>query len=217
MATPIYLCEALSAHVPSVDFTPYFAFLESLPVVEKGHKHHILPRKEFPEFAKDANNIMRLSPADHFRAHYLLAVCAPQAVSFQRTVYMMASIKRADQINKDELPRYAEVYERGRVSQAEQARIRQTGRKVSDISKQKNREAHLGRKHTHEARNKIGKSMTSYFQSPRAEDHKKQVVLNHGNGFLGHSHSTESRKKIAKGVGLWSLQKRQKKYAIPTA
>jgi hypothetical protein len=119
-----YLREALSARFHSVDFAPYFAFLKSLPETNIGHKHHILPRKEFPEFAKDPKNIIRLSPADHFKAHYHLALCAPDCGSFQVAFYMMARFKYASQVAKDELPRYTEIYKKGRVKQAAAAKAR---------------------------------------------------------------------------------------------
>ncbi len=118
-----YLREALSVRIENTDFTPYFAFLESLPVVETGHKHHILPRKEFPEFAKDPNNLIRLSPADHFRAHYWLAACAPQCGSFQRTFFLMANRKFATQVNETEIAKRAEVYERGKNAAIALARV----------------------------------------------------------------------------------------------
>jgi hypothetical protein len=114
----------LSALVPGADFSPYFAFVESLPAVETGHRHHILPRKEFPEFAKDPGNIARLSPTDHLKAHYWLAVCAPVYEPFQLVFYLMANRKRAYQVSVNELLECAEVYERGRVRQLEQVRSR---------------------------------------------------------------------------------------------
>lgn len=120
MTVHIYLREALSARFPSVNFTPYFAFIESLPQTDRGHRHHILPKKEFPEFSKDQNNLIRLSPADHFMAHYWLAVCAPE---FEMVFYLMANRKHAYQISKDKLFQYAEVYERGRIKQIEYIRI----------------------------------------------------------------------------------------------
>ena len=77
MAIPAYLREASAARLPDADFAAYFAFMESLPQAAAGHRHHVLSRKEFPEFLKDGSNIVIVSPADHFRAHYWLAVCAP--------------------------------------------------------------------------------------------------------------------------------------------
>ena len=112
--------KALVEKVPDTDFAPYFAFVESLPTSKHGNKHRILPKKEFPEYAKNFDNIIRVSPADHFRAHYWLAVCAPQCESFQRVFFFMTKFRKyASQVSVDELPLYAEVYERGGAHQAE--------------------------------------------------------------------------------------------------
>jgi hypothetical protein len=121
---PDYLQKALFAQFPDADFTPYFAFIESLPQADDGHRHHILPKREFPEFSKDPSNLIRLSPADHFRAHYWLAVCAFNYEPFQIVFYLMTNRKRTYRIPVDELDRYAEVYERGRVKQIEASRKR---------------------------------------------------------------------------------------------
>lgn len=54
----------------------YVAFIESCRGKELPkyvEKHHILPRSLFPEFAKVKANIIKLSAADHFRAHMILA------------------------------------------------------------------------------------------------------------------------------------------------
>jgi hypothetical protein len=123
MLIPTHLCEALSVRIPDANFAPYFAFIESLPTLEHGNRHHILPRKDFPEHAKNPDNVIRISPADHFRAHYWLAVCAPRCESFQRVFFFMTKFREyASQVPIDELPQYAEVYERGRMKQIEIAR-----------------------------------------------------------------------------------------------
>lgn len=54
----------------------YVEFIESCKgkaLPEYVEKHHILPKSLFPEFAKAKANIIKLSAADHFRAHMLLA------------------------------------------------------------------------------------------------------------------------------------------------
>ena len=112
------LREALTAKIPDADFEPYFVFIESLPWTDIGHRHHVLPKKGFPEFAKDPDNIVRLSPADHFRAHYWLAACAPNCVAFQVVFCLMANKKRVYQIDPSNLTGYAEVYALGRMRQA---------------------------------------------------------------------------------------------------
>lgn len=54
----------------------YFNFLEfSLKTEKEGQieKHHILPRKVFPEFEKEKWNLIPLTLREHFIAHYILA------------------------------------------------------------------------------------------------------------------------------------------------
>ncbi len=114
---------ALKAKVPSADFTPYFVFLESCATVGVGERHHILPKKEFSEFVKTAENLIYVSPADHFRAHYWLALCAPQCESFQQAFFLMTNrAKQASWVAESELTQYAKVYERGRALWRKRAR-----------------------------------------------------------------------------------------------
>ena len=120
MRISTYLREALSAKIPG-DPTRYLAFVESCPSEQTGgHKHHILPKKEFPEFAKDPSNCVCVSPGDHLRAHYWLALCAPQCSSFQVAFYLMANCRARD-IALDKLSEFAEVYEKGRTEQRKHA------------------------------------------------------------------------------------------------
>ena len=116
------LRKTLTAKVPDVDFAPYFAFIESCATV-KGERHHILPKKEFPEHKRNPDNLICVTSRDHFRAHYWLAVCAPQCESFQRAFFLMANMKRASLVNVDDLPEYAAAYERGREVQRKAAHI----------------------------------------------------------------------------------------------
>lgn len=114
------LREALSTRIPGADFSQYFAFIESLPLLQMGgHKHHILPQKEFLEYVKNPDNLIRVTSADHFKAHYWLAVCAPSYEPFQRVFFFMTNFKRyASSINGNELPELIEIYERGCKAQA---------------------------------------------------------------------------------------------------
>lgn len=95
------------------DFTPYFDFIESLPE-EDGEKHHILPQREFPAFLKCEDNIIEISYPNHFKAHYWLATCAPDCMSFQTTVYFMANYKARKKVAVEGLSKLGEVYERGK-------------------------------------------------------------------------------------------------------
>lgn len=40
-------------------------------------KHHVIMRALMPRLKRDENNLVRLSPANHLRAHYLLALAMP--------------------------------------------------------------------------------------------------------------------------------------------
>jgi len=101
-----------------VDFTPYFAFIESRPSVKKGEKHHILPENEFPNFKNAVGNLIRVSTGDHLMAHYYLALCAPDFVPFQMVFYFMANFRKyASQIKLEELPSFCEIFEKGRERQ----------------------------------------------------------------------------------------------------
>src|SRR5580700_6425113 len=64
---------------PKVDFKPYFAFLESLPVYKPKrnanlHRHHIAPKKQFPKLNEgwSGPNILVLKDKNHWKAHRLL-------------------------------------------------------------------------------------------------------------------------------------------------
>ncbi len=117
------LREALESRFPVANFSLYFAFIEFLiPLGTGGHSHHILPQKEFPEWKNVKGNRIRISVEDHLRAHYYLALCAPDTQSFQLAFYLMTN-QIATHINPDDLPGYAEVYKRGRTAQLAASRI----------------------------------------------------------------------------------------------
>ena len=106
--------DAMRTKFPTADFTEYFGFLEQckVPVECAMHSHHICPRAEFPELRKDKENLIDLGVADHFCAHYWLALAVPECRNFQITVQYMADTN-ARSISRDELPGFAEVYARG--------------------------------------------------------------------------------------------------------
>ena len=106
----------MQAKYPGADLSRYFAFLDA--ATGEDHAHHSAPRAEFPELATEPENIRAVSFQEHFYAHYLLALAVPECRPFQTTVYFMANIF-AREIRTDELPFFAEVYERGMRAQAE--------------------------------------------------------------------------------------------------
>jgi hypothetical protein len=73
----------LQERYPEADFSIYFRFLDACRDTEKGldtQEHHICPRKQFPEFIDEAENLMTLRIDDHDFAHKLLeAACGIKA------------------------------------------------------------------------------------------------------------------------------------------
>jgi hypothetical protein len=104
------IVDAVTAKHPKADFSRYFTFLCSTSGTD--HKHHIAPKAIFPELKDEQDNKMVLGYQEHFYAHYLLALAAPECVSYQYAFYMMANFYATD-TDIRELSHYAEVYERG--------------------------------------------------------------------------------------------------------
>ena len=65
--------QILSERFGNSQFLDRYIELCSVDEESKHEKHHILPRSIFPEYIKNLDNIVRLSPYNHFVAHYLLA------------------------------------------------------------------------------------------------------------------------------------------------
>jgi hypothetical protein len=72
--------QIMQARYPLADFGPYFAFLKTIGSASTigGHRHHIAPRKQFPEYKKCAANYAVLSVEQHTAAHRLLAQASPE-------------------------------------------------------------------------------------------------------------------------------------------
>lgn len=71
----------------------YFIFLSNKvnPFLEKPfEKHHILPSALFPEYDKIKINLIKLTPKDHFIAHYLLA----KAIKEKQSIFAFNQMKR---------------------------------------------------------------------------------------------------------------------------
>jgi len=128
--------QIMQATYPAADLSRYFAFLAQ--ATGSDHKHHIAPRAEFPELLAAPENIVPLGYQEHFYAHYLLALAVPECGHLQMTFYMMANFY-AKNSKADEMPFFAEVYERGMQAQAaamrtpeNRARVRAQVQKLND-------------------------------------------------------------------------------------
>jgi len=85
----------MQAKYPQADFAAYFAFIiacAATPQPGPAHRHHIAPREQFPELAKDATNLISVTVENHKHAHRLLAQCAPE-LSLVSQAFIDAAIK----------------------------------------------------------------------------------------------------------------------------
>jgi hypothetical protein len=104
----------LQRRFPKANFRRYFSFLDSIKPFRGKYFaiHHIAPRSEFPKLVYQSNNKLKVSLANHFRAHYYLALAVPSCRNFQCAFYLMACT-RAYRVRLSELSSYAQVYEKG--------------------------------------------------------------------------------------------------------
>ena len=142
---------------------------ESFPkkVVKDRNLHHKFPRsfskKDGVDIDNDADNLVSLSLADHFRAHYYLwksakkgyrAMMAKAFVLMRKKAVVYATDETIEQLAKD--------YDEAMKEAAEQHSKAMKGKKVSEETKKrmsaakKENKYHLGKKHTDETKNKIG-------------------------------------------------------------
>lgn len=81
----------------------YLIYLDSVKSknVSVWEKHHILPKSVFPEFKTDRNNIILLSPSDHYIAHkYLFLIGRNKELWF--SFNMMKNTRKQNNLLSDE-------------------------------------------------------------------------------------------------------------------
>lgn len=74
------LLAELQAFDSAAEFRPYFVALDKCRNTQKDftHDHHILPRKQFPQFAECPENLIAVSPQEHAWLHRVLENCCPK-------------------------------------------------------------------------------------------------------------------------------------------
>ena len=67
---------------PLTDFDAYLRFIDECrgkkTYQRQTHRHHILPVKQFPEYADEPENVILLTVAQHVHAHDLLSMADPE-------------------------------------------------------------------------------------------------------------------------------------------
>lgn len=155
-----------------------------LPKGEYGESHHIIPKSIRPDLRKCKWNIVKLTPEEHYRCHKLLPLIYTQGTEHTAMVYAWhrtanthkeflseaeyAEAKRNMAGCKIGVPRSDET--RKKIGDAQRGKPRPwlRGIKRSEEEKQVNREKHLGKHHSDEARRKISEKCKAYWANRRA-------------------------------------------------
>lgn len=185
-------------------------------------KHHILPKCIFSEYINQREfpwNIKKLSPEDHFIAHYILYKLIPSRMTYP-WILMWAhkSKKMARSYSEEFLRKYAEEYAnakrnkvisietRLKISKANKGKIRseETKRKMSEALKLR-----ICKEDTRKKRSEIHKGKIVSEETKKKMSNSQKLRDNTVRG--GFKHSEESKAKIS----AWSKlpRKRNKKAA----
>lgn len=102
----------------------YIKMIENFDCKETDYSelHHILPKHLFPEFAKDPNNLKRLSGRQHYIVHVCLALAFPKT----KMVFAVIAMKRGGRRNDQGIHFNSHLYEKLKI---------QFAKKMSIISK----------------------------------------------------------------------------------
>jgi hypothetical protein len=161
-------------------------------VVTTGRElHHFIPRAYYKKMNlsidNSPENLVSLSPKDHFKIHYFIIFCCKPVIKNSmlyafRNMYKMG--RRG--MTEKELDYFADAYERAKsmiiVSKATRQKlsIAKKGKKLSEETRKKMSIAMTGKKHSEEARKKIICVETGIVYSSLSEAAEK-LNLNIGN------------------------------------
>jgi hypothetical protein len=126
----------LQERYPTAHLGAYFAFVESCRGTKqesgRTNEHHICPKKQFPEYEHDPDNLITLTIGDHAHAHKLLAAAVPELCNLspwisaghsQTTYAKMAAASSRPEVkacrSAAQKRRYANPEERERRSEAQ--------------------------------------------------------------------------------------------------
>ena len=107
-------------------------------------KHHILPRSLFPEYDKVKSNIVKLTPYDHYMAHYIIAKSRNSKMLY--AFNMMSRVRDPSILTKPQLVEAALAYQELKADFIEVVRKDSFNRLGwSDASRAKISKAHKGK------------------------------------------------------------------------
>ena len=177
---------------------------ESFPkkVVKDRNLHHKFPRsfskKDGADIDNDADNLVSLSLADHFRVHYYLwksakkgyrAMMAKAFVLMRKRVVVYASDETIEQIAKD----YEEAMKEAAEQHSKAMKGEKNpfyGKKHSEETKNKNSEAHKGKHLSEETKRKIS-------EVKKGTHHSEETKRKISRAQKGKPKSDETRRKLS--------------------
>ena len=94
----------------------YIKFIDNCKLKEQNIKnneyfeiHHILPKSIFPKYKNDKNNLIKLLPEDHFKAHELLAFSLGEFMINSYFIFFKRIVKNNKIENLTESENYAKI------------------------------------------------------------------------------------------------------------
>ena len=152
--------------------------------------HHIAPRSLGG--SDDADNLVKLTARQHYIAHWMLARAFGGSAS--RAFFMMSGFGKYGQVN-------SATYQIARKEYAEQVSKQLKGKpsqcQFSDQTKQKMREAKLGRSLCEETKQKLRIAMLGKKRGPEFAAKVSEAKRGRGNGRIGFVVSEETRNRIS--------------------
>ncbi len=148
------------------------------PPLKDFEKHHILPKSLFPKFAKDKQNLVKLTYREHYLAHHLLYRYY-KSIGDKNATYKMAKAWLRLCQNVNGLHVSSHEFEKARKI----AKEVQIGKKPFNFGKKMSKEAKNNMAKAH-----IGVKLSDY--------HKKRI----GDGQRGIPQSEETKKKISESI-----------------
>ena len=151
--------------------------------------HHIVPRSLGG--SNDADNLIRLTARQHFVAHWILSRALGGSAS--RAFFMMSNFGKYGQVNST-------TYAIARQEYAEQVSQQLKGKPsqcpFSEETKQKMREAKLGRSLCEETKQKLRIAMLGQKRGPNFAAKVSEAKRGKSNGRLGHIMAEKTKKRI---------------------
>lgn len=170
-------------------YTQFIGSLHGQSVDGYAEVHHIVPRSLGG--SNDADNLIRLTARQHFVAHWMLARALGGSAA--RAFFMMSNFGRYGQVNST-------TYAIARQEYAEQVSQQLKGKPsqcpFSEETKQKMREAKLGRSLREETKQKLRIAMLGQKRGPEFAAKVSEAKRGRSNGRSGHVMSAQTKQRI---------------------